>query len=106
MKEKPKCKLCERKEGRDNDFGYPIGYYEVEFKASGRATTWVMCTKCNRCALKEVEERNGFTQRRKRVVTFKSSSDESSTPIKNYSRWHRHMSIEDIRRDLVGKANV
>lgn len=79
MKEKPKCKLCERKEGRDKDFGYPIGYYEIEFKTAGRSSIWVICTRCNRCSLKEVEEKNGFSPRRKRVVTLKSSSNAGST---------------------------
>ena len=78
-----KCNVCGRKEGRDREFGYPIGYIETPLKVGGRQIIYQTCTKCKRCFVKEnPHESNGFgaIRGKKRVVRIQKSIEQSSSP--------------------------
>ena len=52
QKEKDCCRVCGRKEGQHAEFRYPVGYYEFELSLGGRATPYMICSRCNRCFTK------------------------------------------------------
>jgi len=52
MSSKPRCKLCNIPEVKDPDMGYISGFYEMELKMGSTPVVYEVCSKCNRCSLK------------------------------------------------------
>lgn len=73
------CRVCGRKKGVSKEFGYKIGYYETTLKIGGRATVFQICSKCNRCFIKDnthYPESAPWSNKEKiRVVTIQEKQD-------------------------------
>ena len=80
MDQRIKCSICSRKEGRDPEFGYKIGYYRIDLPISGRKISYQVCSKCNRCFITEESgvafENNTRTRRKVWVNESLKSKDE------------------------------
>lgn len=77
---KPQCRVCGKKEGRHDEFGYRIGFYEVDFTVGGRVTTYEMCTKCKRLFIKGGNGLERFENNtRRRIVYIPEGARESGS---------------------------
>lgn len=85
---KPQCEVCGRKEGRHEEFGYRIGYFEETLSVGGRSVTYLMCTRCKRMTIKggpsDSYHFNGFgSEGPKRTVYIPDSSTKGGAPSKD-----------------------
>lgn len=75
---KPQCEVCGKKEGRHDEFGYRVGYYEETFNIGGRSVTYQICTRCKRLVVKGgSRDFNGFGSGPKRTVYIPDGTGKS-----------------------------